>query len=99
MNGRAARLARFSFCLVVDYRPVLLDKYILDASGNPVLEPDLMKWCEWYESSGPARRVAVDRFGRVRISTVFLALDHGAGTPLLYETMIFGGVLAQKQWR
>lgn len=37
--------------------------------------------------------VAVDYAGDVRVSTVFLCLDHriGPGAPLLFETMIFGG--------
>jgi hypothetical protein len=37
------------------------------------------------------------------ISTVFLGLDHrydySTGEPLVFETMIFGGPLDQKQWR
>ena len=39
-------------------------------------------------------RVAFDDIGDVRISTVFLGLDHdyaGHGPSLLFETMIFGG--------
>lgn len=32
---------------------------------------------------------------KIRISTVFLGLDHqyGSGPPILWETMVFGGVL------
>jgi hypothetical protein len=39
--------------------------------------------------------VADDRFGRVRVSTVFLGLDHNhfGGEPLLFESLIFGGPL------
>ena len=39
------------------------------------------------------RRVAISEEGDVRVSTVFLGLDHqfGSGPPLLFETMIFGG--------
>lgn len=36
--------------------------------------------------------VAKDEINGVRISTVFLGMDHGFhGEPLLFETMIFGG--------
>lgn len=37
----------------------------------------------------------------VRISTVFLALDHsfGGGRPMLFETMVFGGQLNDEQER
>lgn len=39
------------------------------------------------------RTVGLDIIDGVRVSTVFLALDHGYGDepPLLFETMIFGG--------
>lgn len=39
------------------------------------------------------RKVGLDIIDGVRVSTVFLALDHGYGDepPLLFETMIFGG--------
>jgi hypothetical protein len=39
-------------------------------------------------------RVAYDEVGEVRVSTVFLAIDHQweeGMPPLLFETMIFGG--------
>ena len=37
----------------------------------------------------------------VRVSTIFLGIDHslGGGPPLLFETMIFGGEHDQDQWR
>jgi hypothetical protein len=68
-------------------------RYILDATGNPIPEPDLIKWANWFEDSGPQRRVAHDVRGKYSISTVFIALDHsfGEGPPLLFETMVFGG--------
>ena len=39
------------------------------------------------------RRVKETLFGDIRVSTVFLGLDHayGSGPPMLFETMIFGG--------
>jgi hypothetical protein len=64
-------------------------KYILDEHNNPVEEPDLLKWAEWMES---ADRHVRDTFrDDVRVSTVFLGLDHNVfeGPPLLFETMVF----------
>lgn len=69
-------------------------QYILDNEGNPVPEPDVLKWGAWFEKGD--RRVARDEFGDVVVSTVFLGLDHAYPTcpgcdPQLYETMVFGG--------
>lgn len=38
---------------------------------------------------------------KMRVSTVFLAVDHGHidTQPILFETMIFGGMLDGSQWR
>jgi hypothetical protein len=49
---------------------------------------------------GP-RHVGKDEVGEVRVSTVFLGLDHSfsGGPPLLFETMVFGGEHDQAQWR
>jgi hypothetical protein len=68
------------------------DRYILDAAGQPVHEPDLNTWGSWFETA--ERHVAKDQIGDVCVSTVFLALDHrfgGGGDPVLWETMIFQG--------
>lgn len=65
-------------------------RYVLDANGVPVEEPDLMKWAQWLETAD--RRVAVDTVNHFRVSTVFLGLDHRfgrRGPPLLFETMVF----------
>ena len=67
------------------------DKYILDGH-EPVLCADLHKWGRWFETAD--RHVARDKVGDVKVSTVFLGLDHrfgDKGPPLLFETMIFGG--------
>jgi hypothetical protein len=78
-------------------------RYILDADGQPVLEPDLLTWGAWLEraSRDRSRVIAQDRDEGdpahvVTVSTVFLGLDHrfgGAGPPILWESLIFGGVL------
>jgi len=66
--------------------------YILDDQGNPVPEPDFVKFSIWYEKTD--RTVAHDEINGAIVSTVFLAQDHlyqyGDGPPQLYETMIFG---------
>lgn len=66
-------------------------KWILGPDGEPK-RATLLEWAQWFETA--ERHVADDRRGDVRVSTVFLGLDHnfsGVGPPLLYETMIFGG--------
>ena len=71
------------------------DKYILDNKGNPIPEPDIFKWGKWFEKA--ERHIGDTTIGDIRISTVFLGLDHGygleRGNPVLWETMIFGGEL------
>ena len=72
------------------------DKYILK-DHKPILEPDLMKWGAWFETADRivAKTEIVNEKDEIRISTVFLGLDHsfGEGKPLLFETMVFGGKL------
>lgn len=76
-------------------------KYILNEDGSVRLEPDLMVWAEWFETA--KRHVALDELpGGVKVSTVFLGLDHSfgfSGAPILFETMIFGGEHDQYQDR
>lgn len=69
----------------------MIGRYILDGH-TPVEEPDLYKWGRWLEKRG-ARRVEETMIDKVRVSTVFLGLDHSFGAdgpPLLFETMSFG---------
>lgn len=73
-------------------------KYILD--GKKVIScEDLYTWRNWFGTA--TRRVAEDNIGDVRVSTVFLGLDHsfGEGRPQLFETMVFGGSLDGEQDR
>lgn len=74
--------------------------YILQ-DGIPIPEPDIRKWGAWMQSAEKNRRVAWTEFPGVNVSTVFLGLDHafGGGTPVLFETMIFGGEHDQYQER
>jgi hypothetical protein len=69
-----------------------------DRDGNRLT---LWQWAAIMESRQD-RHVADDMVGMVRVSTVWLGLDHnfsGLGPPLIYETMIFGGTMDERQWR
>jgi hypothetical protein len=70
------------------------DHYILD--GKLPRKVDLMTWAEWYAKA--YRHVADTMKGNIRVSTVFLGLDHqwGNGPPELFETVIFG---CDKEWQ
>ncbi len=75
--------------------------YILNEQGEPVAEPDLIKWATWFER---AKRHVADETNDAagsRVSTVFLGLDYGfhTGLPILWETMVFGGRLNGEQTR
>lgn len=75
-------------------------RYILDADGEPQPCEDLLTWARWYETAD--RIVAAAWFGEVRVSTVFLGLDHRFGfngPPILWESMVFGGPLDGEQRR
>ena len=75
-----------------------MDTYILDANDLPV-RATMMDSFKWKEKFG--RHVGKDKIGDVGISTVFLGMDHGygGGPPVLWETMIFGGINDQYQER
>lgn len=71
--------------------------------GQEIVEFDnLLEWAEWFETA--KRHVADEYVGDVRISTVFLGIDHGfsldeSHAPVLFETMVFGGSLDEYQDR
>ena len=69
------------------------EKYILTDKIHKLKVVDLFTWGRWLETAGEKRRVGDDTVNGVRVSTVFLGLDHnwGKGKPLVFETMIFGG--------
>ena len=56
---------------------------------------------QYMKSWGQCVHVGDDTIHDIRISTVFLTLDHqhGDGPPVLFETMIFGGEHDQDCWR
>lgn len=76
------------------------DYYVLNANGDPEPCGSVVEWAEWFEKGN--RVIGADFLpGDVRVSTVFLGLDHafGGATPVLFETMVFGGPLDQEQER
>ena len=74
--------------------------YILDNNNEPVAKP-VLEAAQWLEDNDHRRIVKRDEIGDILVSTVFLGLDHAwdSGTPVLWETMIFGGEQDQYQER
>ena len=69
------------------------DRAILRADGTVEVINDTIDWAKQFSNIGRiVARTAVDG---AEASTVFLGLDHsfGAGPPLWFETMVFGGPL------
>ncbi len=77
------------------------DKYILNEQGEPEPCHSLMSWGGWMESHRNERKVAHETIGDMNVSTVFLGLDHAWGeeSPVLWETMVFGGPMEGEQDR
>lgn len=75
-----------------------MSRYILK-DKTPVQCDDLLEWSKWFETAD--RHIAKTEADGVKVSTVFLGLDHsyGDGPPVLFETMIFGGEHDEEQWR
>src|SRR6185436_5755923 len=81
--------------------------YILDENHN-LVKTDIETWAAWFE--GKNRLVKKDKaivkidginVGEITVSTIFLGLDHAFGgeSPMLFETMVFGGPIDQAQDR
>ncbi len=75
-----------------------METYILEGH-IPVLCTSIMKWGKWFKDVD--RTVAKNTIHDIQVSTVFLGMDHAfdGGTPLLFETMIFGGEYDNDCWR
>lgn len=69
-------------------------EYFKLVDGQPV-PTDQMGWAESWRHD---RIVAKTKLGDSEVSTVFIGLNHafGSGPPMIYETMVFGGVLDQE---
>lgn len=68
-----------------------IGKYILDEHRRVAPCNDLLEWEKWMQTED--RIIAKTMHCNVRVSTVFLGLDHSFEGELLtlFETMIFGG--------
>ena len=65
----------------------MTDTYILKGH-EPVPCPDIVWWSFWFETAD--RQVRDTARDDVRVSTVFLGIDHGfGGRRKLFETMLF----------
>ena len=69
--------------------------YILDNNHKPV-PADVSLASQWIDDNPNRRIVKQEYIDDIHVSTVFLGLDHGMPwdkdkTPVLWETMIFGG--------
>lgn len=80
-----------------------MNKYVLNAAGEPVVEHDVLVWGRWFQDNDAARVIGKTQIGGARVSTVFLGLDHNFthGAPVLFETMVFwdGHALDSEQER
>lgn len=76
-------------------------KFVLDADGNPQPERNVLRWARWFDTADEQRLVAKTFLGSVCVQTDFLGMNLGYAypVPLLYETMVFGGVCDQFQRR
>jgi hypothetical protein len=72
---------------------MMLGMYKLDGK-TPVPCEDTIEWAIWFDKAD--RHVALDKFWGIKVSTVFLGMDHSwnDGPPVLFETMVFFG----KSW-
>lgn len=72
--------------------PIRPHLYVLGgADGRTVVAvKDVLEWAKLFEFGDDKRRVGLTEVAGVRVSTVFLGIDHGFyGEPLLFETMCF----------
>lgn len=76
--------------------------YIWDREKDEIkLASSIEEWGQYMELGGN-RRVALDHVDDAEISTVFLGIDHNffaKDSPILFETMVFGGHLDGEQER
>ena len=67
------------------------ETYVLDDKGDPVREPDIVKWGAFLASDAKLLKQDVLPNG-TRVSTIFIGIGiDSLSAPRLWETMIFGG--------
>ena len=69
--------------------------------GKKVVEcKDVMEWGEFFEGENRFINSTEILEGTIRVSTVFLGIDHSfaqfSNEPLIFETMVFGGSMDQE---
>jgi len=65
---------------------------------------DLLEFSEWFSKPGSRRVDLTEINDDVRVSTVFLGINHNFSfdednPPVLFETMVFGGEYSDRGWR
>jgi hypothetical protein len=78
------------------------DRYILDSKGSPVQCFDIKEWAEWFGDFENRVIMKTQATDEAVVSTMFLGVDRnytGTGAPILFETMIFGGIKDGEQRR
>jgi hypothetical protein len=76
-----------------------MQMYVLDVNRQPIRCNDYEVYGRWMQENYRVRLTEIDG---IKISTVFLGLDHrfaNTSDPILWETMIFGGPHDQYQDR
>lgn len=74
--------------------------YYILKEGKPTRCSDIKEWARWFETAD--RQLALTKLPGCDVSTIFLGLDHAfttEGSPVLWETMVFGGDLDGEQQR
>lgn len=76
-----------------------IGQYVLDENGNAVRAKGLLSWAKWMEEHKADCQLARYQIGEAFVSTIFMGLDSFSilerdrpHTPLLWESMIFGGL-------
>lgn len=70
-------------------------RWILDENHQPIPVGNSLEWVLFNDDLSKRRVAETDVTPEVRVSTVFLGLDHnykGTGAPILFETMVFGNI-------
>lgn len=81
----------------------MLSKY-WKLEGKKVVEcKDVLEWGKFFENENRFINSTEILEGAIRVSTVFLGIDHSFSplphAPLIFETMVFGGSMDQKMDR
>lgn len=77
-----------------------MKSYLYILQGKDILPVDILTWGKWFQTAD--RLIARDGQNGVLVSTVFLGINHQFNLdlpPLVFETMIFGGLLDSYQER